>query len=298
MISNTRTEGVVDGIKSKLSDYAALVKLKLSFLVVFSAVIAYIITVGTVDIAAVCTLALGGFLITGAANALNQVLEKDTDKLMNRTANRPLPTGRMKISEAVLSAGLMSVAGLALLASFNPLTALLGSLSLLSYAFIYTPMKKVSPKAVLIGAFPGAFPVLIGSVAATGTLTPLALALFAIQFLWQFPHFWAIAWVAYEDYAKAGFFLLPNENKDGRDVNTGLQCLVYSLLMIPVGLIPFYLGATGIISAIITSLAGIWFSYLAYRLMKECTDQAAKKLMFGSFIYLPVVFVALLLDVV
>lgn len=297
MISNTRT-GVVGGIKSKLSDYVALVKLRLSLLVVFSAVIAYIITAGAFDLAAVCTLALGGFLITGAANALNQVLEKDTDKLMKRTANRPLPTGRMKISEAVLSAGLMSVTGLALLASFNPLTALLGSLSLLSYAFIYTPMKKVSPKAVLIGAFPGAFPVLIGSVAATGTLTPLALALFAIQFLWQFPHFWAIAWVAYEDYAKAGFFLLPNENKDGRDVNTGLQCLVYSLLMIPAGLIPFYLGVTGLVSALVATLMGAWFSYLAYRLMKECTDEAAKKLMFGSFIYLPVVFIALLLDVV
>jgi len=188
-------------IKQKIQDYKLLVKFGLNMFVVFSAAAAYLTTIQTpINWAKVLTLSLAGFLITGAANALNEVLERDFDKMMNRTANRPLAAGRMNSSEAVLAAGIMSLIGLSLLAMFNPLTVFLGSLSLISYAFVYTPLKRVSPIAVLIGAIPGALPVMIGSVAATGVLTPLAIALFAIQFLWQFPHFWAIAWIADEDY--------------------------------------------------------------------------------------------------
>jgi heme o synthase len=214
---------------------------------------------------------------------------------MNRTANRPLAAGRMSSSEAVLAAGLMSLVGLILLAMFNPLTVFLGSLSLISYAFIYTPLKRVSPIAVLIGAIPGALPAMIGSVAATGTLTPLAIALFSIQFLWQFPHFWAIAWLGDEDYKKAGFNLLPS--REGKlDETVGWNAFVYAAFLLPVGYAPFALGFTGIVSAVVLVILGVAFAYYAFRLYKDCTREAARGLMFCSFFYLPIAQIALMLD--
>lgn len=286
----------IAAIRQKVQDYKLLVKFGLNMFVVFSAATAYLSTIeGIVNWSAVLVLSLAGFLITGAANALNQVLERDYDKMMNRTANRPLAAGRMSTSEAVLAAGLMSLSGLLLLALFNPLTVLLGASSLISYAFVYTPMKRVSPIAVFIGAIPGALPVMIGSVAVTGTLTPLALSLFTIQFLWQFPHFWAIAWVTDEDYKKAGFNLLPS--KDGRlDESVGWNAFVYAALLLPVGFLPYALHNAGLISAIITTVLGIAFAYNAYRLFKECSHEAARRLMFTSFFYLPIVQIALVLD--
>ena len=201
----------------------------------------------------------------------------------------------MSTSEAILAAGIMSLSGLALLALFNPMTVLLGGLSLISYAFIYTPMKRVSPIAVLIGAFPGAFPVMIGSVAVTGTITPLAMALFAIQFLWQFPHFWAIAWMADEDYKAAGFNLLPSV--EGKlDSSVGWNSFMYTLFMIPASVAPFALGKTGMVSAIVLGIAAIVFAYFAFQLYKKCTREAARQLMFCSFFYLPIAQIALALD--
>jgi protoheme IX farnesyltransferase len=283
-------------LRQKIADYKMLVKFGLNIVVVVSAVAAYLTTAnGVLDLSKVFTLALSGFLITGAANALNEVLEKDYDRMMSRTSNRPLAAGRMSSSEAVLAAGLMSIAGLSLLALFNPLTVFLGSLSLISYAFIYTPLKRVSPIAVLVGAIPGALPVLIGSVAVTGHLTTLAVALFAIQFLWQFPHFWAIAWVADEDYKKAGFNLLPS--KSGRlDESVGWNAFVYAAFLIPVGFGPYALGFTGIYSAVVLVLLGVAFAYYAFILYKDCSREAARKLMFCSFFYLPIAQFALVFD--
>ena len=272
-----------------------LVKARLTSMVVFSAGIGYVLGAGYnfswVGLAVLC---LGGFLITGASNALNQVLEKDYDSIMKRTANRPLATGRMSVSEAVMAAGFMSLIGITLLALFNPLTALIGTVSMIIYAFIYTPVKRVSPIAVLIGAIPGALPPMIGWVAATGNLGIEALALFGIQFLWQFPHFWAIAWVGNEDYTKAGYKLLPS--KGGKDKQTALQCLIYTLFMLPMGVSLFWLGVTGWISAVIVTGAGLMFTYYAWKLYKECTDKAALHLMFSSFVYLPVTLIALMMD--
>ncbi|MEO1435796.1 MAG: heme o synthase, partial [Bacteroidota bacterium] len=235
---------------TKLQDLKMLVKLRLNLLVVFSSGIGYALAAGpTLDFVNLFLICLGGFLVTGSANALNQVLERDYDKLMPRTATRPIASGRMEVSEAVLYAGLMGVVGIMILGLFNPLTAMIGSISLFIYAFVYTPMKRVSSIAVLIGAFPGALPPLIGYVAFTGFIGPEALALFGIQFMWQFPHFWAIAWVSHDDYIKGGYFLLPS--KGGQDKNSAMQCLIYALLLIPVSLFPYFLGTTGIVSAVI-----------------------------------------------
>ncbi|MEM7102649.1 MAG: heme o synthase [Bacteroidota bacterium] len=281
---------------SKIRDYYQLVKFRLSLVVVFSAAMGYLLAAGTTGFSwlGLLMLSLGGFLLTGASNALNQVLEKDLDKLMSRTMNRPLATGRMEVSEAVMAAGLMSVAGIILLSMFNPLAAMLGAVSMLSYAFVYTPMKRVSHIAVLVGAFPGALPPLIGWVAATGTIGSEALALFGIQFMWQMPHFWSIAWLAFDDYAKAGYFLLPSTG--GRDKQSAMQCVVYSLLLIPVSLFLYWLGFTGLISAIVVGITGAWFSWKAFELYKKMTRKAALGLMFSSFLYLPIVLIALVLD--
>ncbi|MFK8102719.1 MAG: heme o synthase [Saprospiraceae bacterium] len=292
----TKVANKSTAVFQKLEDYKLLVKFKLNLLVVFSAVMAYLIAAtGTTNWLAVFCLGLGGFLVTGAANALNQVLERNFDKDMKRTENRPLATGRMTVSEAVMAAGFMSLVGITILALFNPWTAFLGTISMMIYAFIYTPMKRVSNVAVLIGAIPGALPTMIGCVAIQGELTALALVLFAIQFMWQFPHFWAIAWVGYDDYANAGFYLLPS--KDGaRDKNAGLQSLFYALPLIPLGMMPYLMGVTGLVSAILLSLLAIAYAYFAWDLYKKCTKEAALRLMFSSFVYLPMALIVLLAD--
>ncbi len=271
-----------------IKDFVALVKFRLTFTVVFSSIIAYLIAVsGTVVWLNVIILALGGFFVTAAANTLNQVLEKDYDKLMKRTADRPLAAGRMKISEAVLLAGFMSLIGISLLALFNPWTAFLGTFSLVSYAFIYTPMKRVSPAAITLGAIPGALPTLIGVVAAQGELGWLGLTLFAIQFCWQFPHFWSIGFLGHEDYSKAGFKFIPEV--DGRlDIKKmGRQSLGFALALIPLGLLPFLLEQTGIISAVVVTLLGITYSYFAWSFLKKAERKTALQLMFFSFGYIP-----------
>ncbi len=288
---------IFGGFQQKLNDYKMLFKFRLAQLVVFSAVMAYVIAVPVASFSwiAVVVLALGGFLITAAANTLNQVLERDYDKMMKRTADRPLATGRMTVSEAVMLAGFMSLAGITLLALFNPWTALLGTISLISYAFVYTPMKRVSSAAVTIGAIPGALPMAIGVVAVQGEITSLALALFGIQFLWQFPHFWAIAWVAHEDYTNAGFRLLPS--KDGeRNEQTGLQSFIYSIMLLIISWMPYFLGVTGIISAIVLTIIGLAYAWYSWDLYKKCTVEAARKLMFCSFFYLPIALIALVID--
>jgi protoheme IX farnesyltransferase len=283
-----------------LRDLAALVKLRLSSIVVFSAGMGYILAAGWVPgsafaIADFVLLLLGGLLVTASANALNEVIERDTDALMQRTADRPLPTGRMAMSTALLVAGLSGVGGVALLwYAFQPLAALLGALSLLTYAFIYTPMKRLSPLAVFVGAIPGAIPPMIGWVAISGTLTSEAIALFAIQFFWQFPHFWAIAWLGKDDYARAGFDLLPDPSGTSRA--TALHIVIYTALLVPVGLLPYGLGISGWVSAVAVSLFALFFTAQAVRLYQTCAPAQARSLLFGSFFYLPAVLVALALD--
>lgn len=283
-------------VMSRVRDYAMLFKFRLSLLVVFSSGIGYLMAVqGTINWGAFWILVLGGFLTTAASNALNQVIEKDFDKLMKRTANRPLPTDRMSVMEALLVAGIAGVAGISILYfEFNAYAALFSAVALLSYAFIYTPLKRFSPVAVFVGAIPGALPVLIGWVSATGTVTYPVLMLFAIQFIWQFPHFWAIAWVGYDDYMKAGYKLLPS--REGRTKASAMQNIIYILALIPISLLPYFFNQTGLVSAIIVSICGLLFLYQSINLFRHCDIPSAKKLMFGSFFYLPIVQLALYFD--
>lgn len=282
-------------IGQKARDYKLLVKLRLSLTVVFSSVMAYLIAGSNSHWAAIVILALGGFLVTGAANALNQVLEKDYDKLMKRTANRPLAAGRMKVSEAVLAAGLMSLFGIILLALFNPWASFFGMVALLAYAFLYTPYKRISPFAVVIGAIAGALPTLIGCVAAQGELTYLALILFAIQFFWQFPHFWSIGWLGFEDYSKAGYKLMPTTNGE-LDRSVGLQSFIYTLFLLLVSTAPFFLGASGWISLVLVGALGLSFSYFAWQFYQKWDRKSALKLMFFSLAYIPVALIIFYLD--
>lgn len=283
-------------VGSKLKDYALLTKVRLSLLVVFSSAIGYAMAMGGhVDWLSMTVICLGGFLTTGASNALNQVIEKDFDKLMARTVNRPLPQERMTVIEALLLAGLMGVGGIGLLwIYFNALAALFAALALFSYAFIYTPLKRYSPIAVAVGAVPGALPPLIGWVAATGTLGIEAIVLFAIQFLWQFPHFWAIAWVSHDDYTRAGYKLLPSA--EGRDKSSALQTVVFTVFLFVSGFWPFYLGIAGTMSLVVVTGVGLFFLLQSIELYRSCTTAAARRLMFGSFFYLPVVQLALYFD--
>ena len=296
-VINSENIGSSSAFALKVRDYGVLMKFKLSLTVVFSAVMAFLIAAqGSFAWSDLAILFLGGFFTTGAANALNQVLEKDYDKMMKRTENRPIATGRMTVSEGVLVAGLTSLLGVSLLASFNPLTAFLGMISLILYSFVYTPMKRVSNFAVTIGAIPGALPIVIGCTAVqNGQLTSLAIALFGIQFIWQFMHFFAIAWLGDEDYKNAGFYLLPTSD-GAKDARVGKQSIIYSLFLLPVSWMPYYLGATDIISAIVLTILALAFVYYGWELYRKCSREAARAQMFFSLAYLPIALFALYFD--
>lgn len=295
-MSKEKTIRTQSAFMIKVKDLGMLVKFRLTLTVVFSAFMAFLIaSEGSIDWVSVLILVSGGFLITGASNTLNQVLEKDFDKLMARTENRPLATGRMNTSEAVLWAGFMTLAGIMLLAYFNVWAAFFGMVALVSYAFIYTPMKRVSPIAITIGAFPGALPVLIGCVAYQGELTMLGLSLFLIQFLWQFPHFLAIGWLGFDDYQKAGYQLLPTRNGE-REPNTGFHSMLYAVLLIPFVIIPYYYGITGIWSMIFAVVVTLIYTWFGWNLQQKKDRKSALQLMFSSFFYLPFILIAFLID--
>lgn len=285
---------------AKAKDYYQLTKFTLSFMVVFSCVIAYLLAPGVeMNIWKVLLLFIGGLCITGAANATNQIIERDSDGKMARTRKRPLPDGRMEVKEAVIFVIVLLSAGMLIMGlCFNGLSAWLSLISFILYGFVYTPWKKWNSLAVFAGAFPGALPPLIGWVAAAGMITgPLSYGgwvLFAIQFLWQFPHFWAIGWVAYDDYRKAGFKLLPSEN--GKNGYSAMQAVTYTAMLIPVGWFPYYFKMSGIISAVITMVLGLYLLYRAVNLYRFCDVKHARKLMFSSYIYLTVMQLALLAD--
>ncbi|MBA2500008.1 MAG: protoheme IX farnesyltransferase [Chitinophagaceae bacterium] len=283
-------------LSGKLNDYMLLIKVSLSIMVVFSSVISYLLVPEVVfDWYRILLLFIGGMLVTGSANAINQVVEKQSDAIMKRTAKRPVAAGRMSEQEGWAFAIITGIAGVLILGFFfNVLSALLAAFSLFLYAFIYTPLKKVNSIAVLVGAFPGALPCLIGWAAGADELSLGGWVLFALQFLWQFPHFWAIAWVAHNDYTNAGFKLLPSEK--GPTKSTAIQTIMYSVLMIPVGCLPYFVGMSGWISMLIVILAGLFMTWQSIRLYNEMSIKAARRVMFSSYIYLPVVFLALLAD--
>ncbi|BDD10456.1 protoheme IX farnesyltransferase [Fulvitalea axinellae] len=294
--SQTVTAGVASRVSVK--DFLTLLKFRLSLLVAFSSAFGYVVgTKGNFDWLGLLMLSLGGTLVSGASITLNQIQEKDYDKLMKRTSDRPLPTGRVTPKEAYLYALVVGTVGFILLWIFtNPLTTGLSVISLILYAFVYTPLKRVGPVAVLVGAIPGALPPLLGWVAATGYLGIEGLVIFAIQFFWQFPHFWAIAWVADEDYKKAGFKLLPGSGK--KDFDTAIKIMIYTLFLIPLGILPAQMGMTGINSAVIATVCGVLFLSQTLSLMKDGSRKSALKIMFGSFFYLPIVQIAYLFDLI
>ena len=289
-------------LATKVKDYFQLIKFTLSFMVVFSTVVSFLIAPNEIlyvrsKVISVLLLFVGGMLITGSANAINQVLEKSTDAIMKRTAKRPVASGRMSVTEATTFAVLAGAIGIFILAYwFNYQSALVGLFSLLLYGFVYTPLKKINSVAVLVGAIPGALPCLIGWVAATGEFSIGGWILFGIQFLWQFPHFWAIAWLAHQDYTTAGFKLLPGDK--GPTKFTALQTIIYSAMMIPFGLMPYFVGLTdtgtrGIICMAILFICNLWMVYVSVLLFKNMDVKSARKVMFSSYFYLMIVLLAL-----
>jgi protoheme IX farnesyltransferase len=282
-------------MNQKVKGFIQLLKLRLTLLVCFSAAFGYAIATEEWASYKFLLLFIGGFLVTASSNIINQIIEIKTDALMKRTMNRPLPTGVISVKEATFIAAVFAALSIFIfVVYFNLYTALLASLSLVLYSFAYTPLKTKHPIAVFVGAIPGALPPMIGWVAAKGHFGLEPGILFGIQFFWQFPHFWAIAWVLDDDYKKAGIKLLPSSG--GRDMKTAFNIMIYTLLLIPMGFMPYILKMTGIESAIIALIVGVLFLAQTFYLMKECTTKAAKLIMFGSFLYLPIVQLAYLFN--
>ena len=277
----------------KVKVYIVFTKFRLSALVVISALTGYLF-VGGNDGLEITLLLVGGMLVTAASNGSNQIWEKDLDKLMKRTERRPIPMGKMSVTEGVIVVLVCLISGTYMLYMINLYSALLGLSAFVMYVFIYTPMKRVSPWAVFIGAFPGAIPPMLGAVAATNGVGLVPGVLFFVQFVWQFPHFWAIAWVSFDDYKAGGFSLLPS--KEGKSKNSAFQIVAYALALIPFSVLPWVMGWTGIVSLIFVLLLGIVFFLYSYRLLLTCDDKDARKLMFASFIYLPLVQFLYVLD--
>ncbi|MDC0177418.1 heme o synthase [Polaribacter sp.] len=283
--------------KAILSDFKQLTKVGLSLSVVFSSVAGYLLAIDVLNYFTLFLLAIGGFFMVGASNAFNQIIEKETDAIMKRTQNRPLPTGRMSINVALIIAISFTILGISILYSINPKTALFGAISIFLYTSAYTPLKSVTPLAVFVGAIPGAIPFMLGWVAATNEFGIEAGFLFMIQFFWQFPHFWAIGWLQYEEYKKAGFNMLPMNSKDKGAVK---QIIFYTLIMISVSIAPvlklsgaFYIHP---ITAVIVALLGIYMLYFSIKLHKSEDNVDARKLMLSSVLYITVVQVIYVVD--
>ena len=278
------------------SDFSKLIKLRLTFLVVFSASISFLIgskVNGHIDWMNWLKLIGGGFLVTAAANCFNEIIEKDLDKLMKRTMDRPMPSGRMTNGQGLVIGLFMGIAGTILLGGLNLTAGYLSVFSVLLYAFAYTPLKRKSPIAVFVGAIPGALPPLIGYVAAHPQIDNIALILFGIQFVWQFPHFWAIAWVLDDDYKLAGFRLLPSGK---RNLTSAIFTFASTIILLPVSLLPTYYGYGGYYVGAVSLICSLVFLYLAFKLLKDLEIPSAKKLMYGSFFYLPIVQLMFLFD--
>ncbi|MCG2430683.1 heme o synthase [Aequorivita xiaoshiensis] len=282
--------------QSLIRNFTEITKLRLSVSVVFSSVAGYLLGADSIDFFVLFLLCLGGYCMVGASNVYNQIIERDLDKLMDRTKNRPLPAGQMSVQSAFILAIVLTIAGIGLLYSINPITAMFGAVSIFMYVSLYTPLKTKTPLSVFVGAFPGAIPFMLGWVAASGEFGIEPGTLFMIQFFWQFPHFWAIGWFLFDDYKKGGFFMLPNGK---RDKGTATQVVLYTLWTVFASLIPAF-GITGklyltTVSGVIIGILGIGLLYYAIRLYKEKTSKAAKQLMLASVSYitlLQIIFVA------
>jgi protoheme IX farnesyltransferase len=278
-------------------DFSKLIKFRLTFLVVFSASVTFLIgskaTGHPINWGHWVKLIIGGFLVTGAANSFNEIIEKDLDKLMKRTKDRPIPAGHLTTGQALILGLIMGIGGTYLLGSLNLTTGLLSVFSVLFYAFAYTPLKRISPIAVFVGAIPGALPPLIGYVAGYGTIDQIALIVFGIQFVWQFPHFWAIAWVLDDDYKLAGFRLLPTGK---RDAGSAVMTFVSTLILLPVSLLPTFHHFGGYWVGGVSLVCSLVFLYLALMLLIRRDIRSARMVMFASFFYLPVVQLMFLFD--
>jgi protoheme IX farnesyltransferase len=287
-------------LKSVYIDFKEITKAGLAVSVVFSSIAGYLLGFDSFHPFSWVTLiilAVGGYCMVGASNAFNQVIEKDLDALMDRTKNRPVPSGRMSSNTALIIASILTIIGLILLYLINPKTAMFGAISIFLYVSLYTPLKTKTPLSVFVGAFPGAIPFMLGWVAATGNFGIEAGTLFLIQFFWQFPHFWAIGWFLFEDYEKAGFFMLPTGKKDDK---TALQTILYTVWLIVASLLPV-LGYTGqlkisIIAAVLVLLLGLWMLYYALQLRKLGTSKAAKQLMLASVFYITMLQMIYIID--
>ena len=284
-------------IASVINDLKQLTKFGLSISVVFSAVAGYLLAVETIHIPTLLLLAVGGYFMVGASNVFNQVIEKDTDKLMKRTQSRPLPAGRMSVNTALIIGIVFAVLGIAILYTINPKTAMFGAISIFLYVSVYTPLKPVTPLAVFTGAIPGAIPFMLGWVAATGKFAIEPGMLFLIQFFWQFPHFWAIGWLQYDEYKKAGFNMLPTGEKNKK---ASTQILLYTFWMLLVSVFPvtkltgsLYLSP---IAAIVIFSAGLLMMYFGIKLHKEQSDKVARKLMLASVLYITLIQVIYVVD--
>lgn len=281
-------------------DFKEITKAGLAISVVFSSIAGYLLGVAdfeSLQWTTLLMLAVGGYCMVGASNAFNQVIEKDLDALMDRTKNRPVASGRMAPNRALFAASLLTIVGLILLYMINPKSAMFGAISIFLYTSVYTPLKTVTPLSVFVGAFPGAIPFMLGWVAATDHFGIEAGTLFLIQFFWQFPHFWAIGWFLYEDYEKAGFFMLPTGKKD---TSTALQTILYSVWLLVASLLPC-LGYTGKlfispIAAGIVFLLGLWIIFYAIKLYQLRTAKAARTLMLVSVSYITLLQIVYITD--
>ena len=291
----SKTIFIIEKFMSLLKIIFELTKFRLSLLVSFSAIVGFILASDNFNFIDLLVLGLSGYLITASSVINNQILEKDLDKKMDRTKKRPLPTNRISYKNSIIISVLFMLSGLLFMfLYFNVTAAILGLISLLLYTFVYTPLKRVGPIAVFIGAIPGALPPLIGWVAFTGNISIEAIIIFSIQFIWQFPHFWAIAWIYHDDYKKVGFKLLPGKGE--KNFNTALNIMTYTLFLIPLGLLPTIFGITGIISGAIAVFCAILFLAQTFKLFKDYSRSSALRIMFGSFIYLPIVQISFILD--
>ena len=295
ILTTSKTIFAIEKIMSTLKVIFELTKFRLSFLVSFSAIFGFILASDNFNFIDLIILGIAGYLVTAASVINNQILEKDFDRKMDRTKDRPLPTNRISNQTSLITSIFFAAIGLATMTLyFNLITGLLSLASLLLYTFIYTPLKRVGPIAVFVGAIPGALPPLIGWVAFSGEISVEAIIIFSIQFIWQFPHFWAIAWIYHDDYKKVGFKLLPSKGE--KNFNTALNIMTYTLFLIPLGLLPTIFGITGIISGAVAVLCAILFLAQTFKLFKDYSRSSALKIMFGSFIYLPIVQISFILD--
>ena len=295
ILTASKTIFAIEKIMSVFKVIFELTKFRLSLLVSFSAIFGFILANDNIIFFDLLVLGISGYFVTAASVINNQIIEKDLDSKMDRTKDRPLPTNRISKRNSLITSVFFMAIGLTIMTLyFNMVAGLLSLVSLFLYTFIYTPLKRIGPIAVFVGAIPGALPPLIGWVAFSGEITMEAIIIFSIQFIWQFPHFWAIAWIYHDDYKKVGFKLLPSKGE--KNFNTALNIMTYTLFLIPLGLLPTIFGITGIISGAVAVLCAILFLAQTFKLFKDYSRSSALKIMFGSFIYLPIVQISFILD--